>query len=132
MAGRTTNYGWMKPEKNDYLEIDVISGVFEAIDEKMAEVEEAAGKSEGLDSHVANKNNPHGVTADQIGAATKGYVDNAIGSIPTPDVSGQIGEHNANAEAHAGMFAPMYSYGTADLTAGTSALETGKMYLAYE
>ena len=28
--------------------------------------------------------------------------------------------------------APMYSYGTADLTAGTSELETGKLYFVYE
>lgn len=28
--------------------------------------------------------------------------------------------------------APMYEYGTADLTAGTSALETGKLYFVYE
>lgn len=34
-------------------------------------------------------------------AATKDYVDEAIGEIPTPDVSGQIGEHNADENAHA-------------------------------
>lgn len=28
--------------------------------------------------------------------------------------------------------APAYSYGTADLTAGTSPLETGKLYFVYE
>ena len=28
--------------------------------------------------------------------------------------------------------APAYSYGTTDLTAGTSALETGKLYFVYE
>lgn len=28
--------------------------------------------------------------------------------------------------------APAYTYGTADLTAGSSALETGKIYLCYE
>lgn len=48
------------------------------------------------------------------------------------DVSGQIAEHNTSETAHEGMFAPMYSYGTTDLTAGTSSLETGKIYLAYE
>ena len=29
-------------------------------------------------------------------------------------------------------YAPAYTYGTEDLTAGTSALETGKMYIVYE
>ena len=28
--------------------------------------------------------------------------------------------------------APAYTYGTTDLTAGTSALETGKLYFVYE
>lgn len=28
--------------------------------------------------------------------------------------------------------APAYSYGTSDLTAGSSALETGKLYFVYE
>lgn len=47
-------------------------------------------------AHTANKNNPHGVTPSQIGAA------------------------------------PAYTYGTADLTAGESTLETGKLYFVYE
>ena len=29
-------------------------------------------------------------------------------------------------------FAPAYTYGTEDLTAGESALETGKLYFVYE
>ena len=29
-------------------------------------------------------------------------------------------------------FAPAYTYGTADLTAGSSALSNGKLYLVYE
>jgi hypothetical protein len=49
-----------------------------------------------LSVHTEDKNNPHGVTAEQIGAA------------------------------------PAYTYGTSDLTAGESALETGKLYLVYE
>ena len=42
-------------------------------------------------------------------AATKKYVDNAVGAK-----------------------APAYTYGTEDLTAGTSELETGKLYFVYE
>ena len=33
--------------------------------------------------------------------ATKSYVDQQIAAIPTPDVSGQIGEHNTSKTAHA-------------------------------
>lgn len=41
-------------------------------------------------------------TADSD-AATKGYVDTQIESIPTPDVSGQIEEHNTASGVHANM-----------------------------
>lgn len=85
-------------------------------------------------------------------AASKTYVDEAIGAIPTPDVSGQINEHNASTSAHEDIRtlaseaqstataaqeavnnkAPMYTYSAADITAGTSALETGKLHFVYE
>jgi len=32
--------------------------------------------------------------------ATENYVDSAISAIPTPDVSGQIGAHNTDVDAH--------------------------------
>ena len=35
MAGKTTNYGWTKPEANDWLDVGVISEVFEKIDKQM-------------------------------------------------------------------------------------------------
>lgn len=73
------------------------------------------------------------------------YVDRKIEAIPTPDVSGQINAHNTNDAAHADIRmavsaaqaavadkAPMYTYGTEDLTAGSSPLETGKMHVVYE
>lgn len=64
--------------------------------------------------------------------ATTNYVDQKVANIPTPDVSGQISAHNVSSSAHSGMFAPAYTYGTSDLTAGTSKLETGKLYFVYE
>ena len=50
--------------------------------------------------HIANKSNPHSVTAAQVGAYTKSEVDQKISSIPTPDVSGQINTHNTSTSAH--------------------------------
>ena len=66
------------------------------------------------------------------------YVLYHEGNNPTPDVSGQISNHNTSEEAHEDIReavnskAPAYTYGTADLEAGTSALETGKLYFVYE
>lgn len=42
---------------------------------------------------------PRGSAAKAL-ADAKSYTDTQIAAIPTPDVSGQIGEHNTNAEAH--------------------------------
>ena len=64
-----------------------------------------------LDTHVADKNNPHATTAEQVGADPEGsaaqaltdaksYTDQKISKIPTPDVSAQIAEHNASGSAH--------------------------------
>lgn len=54
-----------------------------------------------INTHVENKNNPHSVTAAQVGAPTVEQMNQAIAAIPTPDVSGQIGEHNIDTGAHA-------------------------------
>lgn len=59
----------------------------------------------------AKQPNPPTYTAAEVGADEKGsaaealresksYTDQQIAAIPTPDVSGQIGAHNADAEAH--------------------------------
>lgn len=64
-----------------------------------------------LNAHTEAKNNPHGVTAEQVGADASGsaaqaladaksYTDTKIAAIPTPDVSGQINSHNSNTSAH--------------------------------
>lgn len=44
---------------------------------------------------------------------------------------GQAADAKAVGDAIAGK-APAYTYGTEDMTAGTSALETGKLYFIYE
>ena len=50
--------------------------------------------------HISNENNPHRVTATQVGAPTVAEMNAAIAAIPTPDVSGQISTHDTNANAH--------------------------------
>ena len=45
--------------------------------------------------------------------------------------SGQAADAKETGDALLGK-APMYTYGTSDMIAGTSALETGKLYFVYE
>lgn len=67
-----------------------------------------------------------GVGYFQMPFATKQYVDNAVEA------------HDNDTSAHADIRtelankAPMYTYGTEDLVAGSSPLETGKLYFVYE
>lgn len=62
-----------------------------------------------------------GVTAEQIGAVPTSRTVN--GKALSDDITLSAGDVNA---------APAYTYGTADLEAGSSALETGKLYFVYE
>ena len=62
----------------------------------------------GKSAYDAAKENGFVGTEEEFGqqmanlgsAATEEYVDQKISEIPTPDVSGQIGEHNQDPEAH--------------------------------
>lgn len=94
----------------------------------LASVYDPKGRAQDVFQYADTK-----ASAAQSAAAA--YTDNKIKAIPTPDVSGQISAHNAAADAHAALFrtkAPAYTCGTADLTAGTSPLESGVLYFVYE
>lgn len=91
--------------------------VFQYADAKASAAQSVAETAQtNLNTHIASKSNPHGVTAAQVGADAKGaadtaltnakkYTDDKIAAIPTPDVSGQIDTHNTDADAHADKFA---------------------------
>lgn len=91
--------------------------VFAYADTKASAAQSVAETAQtNLNTHIASKSNPHGVTAAQVGADPKGaadtaltnakkYTDQKISAIPTPDVSGQIETHNTAENAHAAKFA---------------------------
>ena len=80
----------------------------------------AAAVQTSLTAHTGSQNNPHSVTAAQVGL---GNVDN------TSDLNKPISTATQTALNDK---APAYTYGTTDLTAGSSPLETGKLYFVYE
>ena len=95
---QTTNYGLNKPGGSDYARIDVLNANMDAVDAALKELEEskaegaalAAHEADGVkhvsaaeretltqgfallsdevDTHIARTDNPHGVTAAQVGA----------------------------------------------------------------
>ena len=95
MSTKTTNYNLIKPEYTDTPDITAMNVNWDTIDTKLKEASESRTT---LENHITNKSNPHEVTAEQIGAVTKEYVDEAVasgGSVKTvnniePDENGNI------------------------------------------
>ena len=102
------------------------------------------GQIPALDYAASSHAGRHGsggadtVTPASIGAAASGHTHTpasigaaASGHTHTPASIGAADSGHTHTPASIGA-APAYSYGTADLTAGVSALETGKLYFVYE
>lgn len=63
-------------------------------------------------------------------ADTNAYLEGKISAVQT--AADSAASAAATAQTTADSKAPAYTYGTEDLTAGSSSLETGKLYFVYE
>ena len=181
---QTTNYGLNKPGGSDYARIDVLNANMDAVDAALKDLEESKAEGAALaaheadqvkhvsaaeraawnakadgtatSAHISNTNNPHGVTAAQVGAVpttrkVNGKALSADVTLAAADVGAAAAGHshaasgvtagtlagkvNANASAAGTLTAAQVrdiSVGTAELTPGTSALVTGSLYFVYE
>lgn len=215
---QTTNYGLNKPGGSDYARIDALNANMDAVDAALKDLEESKAEGAALETHeadqvkhltaaertawnakadgtatsahISNTNNPHGVTAAQVGAlplsggTLTGNLDIAktIASVVlrTGDSSNRLSGRlmkNANVEGTVddGLYLTDYgadgseatlkiqggqqrlriklggtdyavyhegskptpadigiTSGTTDLTAGSSSLASGTIYLVYE
>ena len=96
---QTTNYGLNKPGGSDYARVDALNVNMDAVDAALKDLEESKAEGAALaaheadqvkhvsaaeraawnakadgkttSAHIANTNNPHGVTAAQVGAVAK-------------------------------------------------------------
>ena len=77
----------------------------------LASMKKSGGDSAAVVDHMNDRNNPHSVTADQVGADVYGsaaqaladakvYTDSKVSEIAVPDVSNQIDAHNSDPYAH--------------------------------
>lgn len=64
---KTENYGLNKPENTDFYDVEDFNSNMDVIDSKMKELESAGGQSQALEQHLADTENPHGVTKSQVG-----------------------------------------------------------------
>ena len=75
---QTTNYGFNKPDKTEKYNVEQFNENFEIID---AELKAVANMAESGTKHPSNTNNPHNVTAAQVGL---GNVPNVATNDQTP------------------------------------------------
>lgn len=201
---QTTNYGLNKPGGSDYARIDALNANMDAVDAALKDLEESKAEGTALaaheadqvkhltaaertawnakadgaatGAHIANTNNPHGVTAAQVGAVPTTRKVN--GKALSADITLTAGDVGAAAASHShgagdivsgtldagripGLAASKITSGTlsvarggtgqstltesvvtkavrqiyagtSDMTAGTTALTTGIIYLVYE
>lgn len=83
-----------------------------------------------LNSHTGNKSNPHGVTAEQVGAAPASHTHADKLSLSGGTMTGVLTAKNSADGATAQVRNIIVS--TVDLEAGVSPLEDGVLYLVYE
>lgn len=136
---QTTNYGLNKPGGSDYARIDVLNANMDAVDAALKELEESKAEgaalaaheadgvkhvsaaeretltqgfallSDDVDTHIARTDNPHGVTAAQVGAVPTTRKVN--GKALSADVTLTAGDVGAAAASH--------SHGAGDIASGT-------------
>lgn len=93
----------------------------------------AAAVQASLTAHTSDKNNPHGVTLSQLGAAAASHNHSAanITSGTLVAARGGTGQTTLTPAVTTKALRAIYA-GTSDMTAGTTALTTGAIYLVYE
>lgn len=82
-----SDWNQTNPNKADYIknkpDFDGLANDVEELAQKLGDIDVSDQIAEAID-----------------GLATEEYVDDKIANIPTPDVSGQISEHNTSSDAH--------------------------------
>lgn len=143
MPNTTTNYGLKKPLPSEFYDINVHNENMEIIDEKLKELESRPTTpaehdhddryytETEVDNLLKNKSDS-GHTHDG-----RYYTETEVNNL-LKNKSDAGHAHNdlyhTKSEINAMLKeqAPSYTYGTTDLTAGTSPLENGKLYFVYE
>lgn len=122
MSTLTPNYKLEKPESTDYYDVNVQNRNWEKIDSELKDIDDkkadlgedgkilseqlppmkydpagsAAAVQKNLDAHTSNKKNPHGVTADQVGADPEGSA-NAVKQILEAHTGNKQNPHGVTA-----------------------------------
>ena len=161
MSKLTSNYNFIKPELTDPANITVMNENWDKIDEELKKQADATPDvSTHINNHnsdtsahsdirelvttakttadnaanaAASAQSTASGKADKTHTHTKSQITDFPSSMPASDVYSWAKQSSKPTYTPSEIgAAPAYTYGTTDLTAGTSTLATGKLYLVYE
>lgn len=147
MSSKTTNYNLHKIDLTDAPpDITVLNQNWDKIDQELFKTKPfIVNLIDNGSAYVADKTFSEVLAAYNAGRVIKALYDNrecplvytdensVVFALFEVDTSITITLTSINDTIfHTMLFAPDYSYGTSDLTAGTSQLETGKLHFVYE
>ena len=143
MADKTTNYGFSIPGLDGAANITVQDENWTELDKKLKEELDKKAKASDLTNKVdkvtgkgLSKNDftdDYKAKLDNLDTNLSGKVDKVSGKgLSANDFTSTYKTKLDNLDSSLSAKAPAYSYSTTDLTAGTSALATGKLYFVYE
>ena len=148
MPDLTSNYSFKKPKANEYVKPNDFNDNWDALDEKLKNIEENAASESAPLKHTHNASDINAGTLDSArlpkvpvdkggtGATTAEGARVNLGAASedhshTPESIGAAAANHTHTPESIGA-APAYTYGTTDLTAGSSPLATGTLYFVYE
>ena len=126
MASQTPNYNLNKIDLTDAPpDITVLNSNFDTIDTQLKTAQQAAAAVEtSLTSHTGDTNNPHSVTAEQVGARPNTWLPTAaeVGAVPTSrTVNGKaLSADIALSAADVGAAASSHTHAASDITSGVT------------
>lgn len=114
MANFTSNYKLKKPLPEEFYNIEDHNNNMDIIDAQLKELSDKGGSVKSVNSQTGDVV----LSAKDLNVYSKDETNNMLNDhTHTPSAIGA---------------APMYTYSTTDIVAGTTSLETGKLYLVYE
>lgn len=144
MANKTTNYNLTKPLPEEFYDVEVQNGNMDIIDAELKNLSEKSGvvispdEPEIGDVWIDTDDETEGGGS---GGGAVASVNGKIGDVTltAKDVDAYtVGETYSKTEVaellkdKANANHTHYTYGTEDITAGSSALKTGELYFVYE
>lgn len=152
MANFTSNYNLKKPLPEEFYNIEDHNGNMDIIDAQLKQLSDNGGSVKSVNGQTGNvvlsasdlnvysksetddllTNHTHDLSSLGAAPVNHSHSVNDITSGTLPVARGGTGGTTPETARNAIGAAPMYTYSSTDIVAGSTALETGKLYFVYE